>query len=87
MEVNSALVVCFLVLFSYGIDWTDGDSTQYESLYLEVARFQEEILQETIEIQEWTSKLERLKESVSGLKKEKEFIQTEGKLFYVTLSF
>ena len=85
MEVYSALVVCFLV--SYGIDWTDGDSTQYESLHLEVARFQEKILHETIEIQEWTSKLERLKESILGLKKEKEFIQAEGKLFSVTLSF
>ena len=88
MEVYSIMVVCFLVLFScgQGFDTISGDINQYENLHLEVARFQEEILYETMEIQEWTARLERLKESISALKKEKEFIQTQGKFFlYVNM--
>ena len=88
MEVYSVKVVCLLVLFScgQGIDATSGDTyNQYKNLHLEVAKFQEEILHETMEIEEWTARLERLKESIFTLKKEKEFIQTQGKFYYVNI--
>ena len=85
MEVYCAMFVCLLGLLSsgQGLDPTSGEGNRLERLQVEVAMVQEEIFHEKLEIQEWTEKLERLKENISELKKEKEFIQNQGKFSFI----
>ena len=57
-----------------------GDGERLQRLQVEAAVIQQGLLQDTIEIQEWNKKVERLKEEIQKLKKEKEYVQSQGKI-------
>ena len=69
-----------LVAAGTGFQAGTGDGERLERLKLEVADFQQDLLQDSLEIQEWNIKLEKLKEDILELKKEKQLVQSQGKM-------
>ena len=69
-----------LVTTGAGFESGAGDGERLQRLQVEAAVIQQGLLQDTIEIQEWNIKVERLKEEIQKLKKEKEYVQSQGKI-------
>lgn len=57
----------------------EEDSEKIVRLKTEVAECQEELFLDAFEIKEWNAKLDKLRQTIEGLRKEKEFIKTQGK--------
>ena len=69
-----------LVTIGVGFESAAGDGERLQRLQVEAAVIQQGLLQDTIEIQEWNIKVERLKDEIQKLKKEKEYVQSQGKI-------
>ena len=69
-----------LVTTGAGFESGAGDGERLQRLQVEAAVIQQGLLQDTIEIQEWNIKVDRLKEEIQKLKKEKEYVQSQGKI-------
>ena len=55
-----------------GFELSAGDGERLQRLQIEVEIFKQDLVKDSLEIHAWNIKLEKLKESILDLKKEKE---------------